>query len=226
LARKIDAQDAGTLLGLLHDFGKYGRGFQDYIQSATGMLDPDRDDTWVDADRLKGKIDHSSAGAQYIWKQCVAHGGDPGKLVGQVLAVVLASHHGGLMDCLRDDGGNGFLKRMAKKDDLTHLQECLASSDTDIVSQISALASEDTFKEVWEKIIAIAGSNKKEHNRLLQFRLGFFTRFLFSCLIDADRLDSADFENPDNKTLRRPAPACVSEQEHDLRLAQKGNPDA
>jgi CRISPR-associated endonuclease/helicase Cas3 len=34
------------------------------------------------------------------------------------------------------------------------------------------------------------------------FRAGLLTRFLFSCLIDADRTDTADFENPENAELR------------------------
>lgn len=37
LAGKISMPEAGGLLGLLHDFGKYSHAFQVYIQSATGM---------------------------------------------------------------------------------------------------------------------------------------------------------------------------------------------
>jgi len=36
LAAKLGVSDAGQLLGLLHDFGKYSQDFQDYIGSATG----------------------------------------------------------------------------------------------------------------------------------------------------------------------------------------------
>ena len=38
LAKKIIVPDAGELLGLLHDFGKYSQQFQLYLQSATGIL--------------------------------------------------------------------------------------------------------------------------------------------------------------------------------------------
>lgn len=41
LAKKIDVAELGELIGLLHDFGKYGTAFQDYIRSASGMIDPD-----------------------------------------------------------------------------------------------------------------------------------------------------------------------------------------
>ena len=69
LAEKVVAPDAGELLGLLHDFGKYSQQFQIYLQSATGMLNPDIDDEFVDFEALKGKIDHSSAGAQWVMEK-------------------------------------------------------------------------------------------------------------------------------------------------------------
>ena len=55
------------MIRLLHDFGKYPDSFQAYLLSAVGKLNPD-DDEYVDAIGMKGKIDHSSAGAQYVWE--------------------------------------------------------------------------------------------------------------------------------------------------------------
>lgn len=66
LAAKINVAEAGELIGLLHDFGKYSADFQNYIQSPTGLLNPDLDDDYVDAKSQKGKIDHSTAGAQWL----------------------------------------------------------------------------------------------------------------------------------------------------------------
>jgi CRISPR-associated endonuclease/helicase Cas3 len=66
LAGKIGIASVGQLLGLLHDFGKYSHDFQAYIQSATDIINPDLDEEWVDAAGLKGKIDHSTAGAQWV----------------------------------------------------------------------------------------------------------------------------------------------------------------
>ena len=97
LAGKIGVSEAGCIIGLLHDLGKYSHTFQAYIQSSTGMLNPDIDDEYVDAKALKGKIDHSTAGAQWVWQRFYRYGKQgQGGLVGQILAVCLASHHGGL----------------------------------------------------------------------------------------------------------------------------------
>ena len=99
LASKIGVSDAGKLLGLMHDFGKYSKSFQSYIGSATGRLNPDIDDDYVDSKSLKGKVDHSSAGAQWVWLELKGYGKQgAGELCGQILAVCIASHHSGLMD--------------------------------------------------------------------------------------------------------------------------------
>ena len=205
LAGKVGVSDAGYILGILHDFGKYSSDFQVYIQSATGMLNPDIDDQYVDANALKGKIDHSTAGAQWIWQNFKKYG-DQGKIVGQILALCLASHHGGMLDCLKVDGKNGFQKRITKKDGKTHLQECLKTADKEILNKLEELATDSFLRDFCNQLIKIIAPEKKESEIIKQFKLGFFTRFLFSCLIDADRIDSADFENPDNARFRSNEP--------------------
>ncbi|MCD4741885.1 MAG: CRISPR-associated endonuclease Cas3'', partial [Desulfobacteraceae bacterium] len=195
LAGKVGMSEAGFILGLLHDFGKYSQQFQSYIQSATGILNPD-DEAYVDANAIQGKIDHATAGAQWIWQRCNK------SLIGQILAVCLASHHGGLLDCLQVDGKNGFLKRIDKDDTKTHLQECSAVADIKVVNELEKIISGSFFQNFSRQLERIYKFEQKEPNRIKHFRLGFFTRFLFGCLIDADRIDSADFGNPINRKLR------------------------
>lgn len=87
-AAKINVPEAGELIGLLHDFGKYSASFQTYIQSATGLIDPDSED-FVNAGDYKGKIDHSTAGAQWAWEALSKYGNNGGgKLCGQVLWLI------------------------------------------------------------------------------------------------------------------------------------------
>ena len=69
----IFLDEVGELIGLLHDLGKYSKEFQDYINSALGNIDPDADD-YVDAKGKKGKVDHSTAGAQAIWDELSKQG--------------------------------------------------------------------------------------------------------------------------------------------------------
>ena len=202
LAEKVVAPDTGELLGLLHDFGKYSQQFQIYLQSATGMLNPDVDDEFVDFEALKGKIDHSSAGAQWVWKKFRQYG-PQGGLVGQILALCLASHHSGLIDCLKPEGKNGFITRVNKDNEKTHLQECEQTADNEILKRLNSLATKTLIQDCSLQILQLVDPQRKQSEIVKQFKVGLWTRFLFSCLIDADRINSADFENPDNERLRQ-----------------------
>ena len=83
-ANKIGLKKAGRILGLLHDLGKASEDFQKYIHSVTGRIDPDADD-YKNAKGLRGKIDHSSAGAQLIYRK-LSKKGQEGFLAGQILS--------------------------------------------------------------------------------------------------------------------------------------------
>ncbi|MBE0508181.1 MAG: CRISPR-associated helicase Cas3' [Marinospirillum sp.] len=193
-AKKVGAENAGRLLGLLHDFGKYSQQFQNYIKSATGEINPDEDD-YVDAKGMKGKVDHSTAGAHLVWKRLKRFGaGGQGELCGQILSLCIASHHSGLIDCFGIDDKAVFTERMRKPDEKVHLDECLQAADQRIMEAIGQLATVDLVKELFGQLAKLVNFN--EPSTIDFFNLGFFTRFLFSCLIDADRLNSAEFEDP------------------------------
>ena len=210
-AAKVHLQQQGELIGLLHDLGKYSRDFQNYIQSAVGLLDPDEDEEFVDAKELKGKIDHSSAGAQLIWNELSKHG-QMGQIVGQILALCIASHHSGLIDCLSsNDKGLGediFTRRMQKLGERTHLQEAVRNMDEQVAERFRELATHpqlvDGLKETIRQIALrdVIKGIAPHQNGVTQFKIGLLVRFLFSCLIDADRINTADFENPDAASLR------------------------
>ncbi|MDU0355813.1 CRISPR-associated endonuclease Cas3'' [Paraglaciecola aquimarina] len=201
---KIGLHDVGCVLGLLHDFGKYCTEFQTYIKSATGVIDQD-DEEWVDHTLLKGRIDHSTAGAQYVYQKLSSFGGaGQGELCGQILALCIASHHSGLIDCLDEEGKNNFDRRINKDDARTHFSECLENADEVIKNSADTLLNVGLVQEMFQAIFKFV--DKPKSGRLFSheesFTLGVFTRFLFSCLIDADRINSAEFEEPERKILR------------------------
>lgn len=206
LTKKIGISKAGKIQGVLHDFGKYSEAFLSYISSATGLLNPDLDENWVDAKSLKGRIDHSTAGAQWIWRNLILLKDgrtttEQNELCAQMLAVCIASHHSGLIDCIDATGASSFNKRIDKSDDVTHLTECLSAADTSVMDEVQALCKSELVDEMWRVIEPIL-NNPDDQSKVKEFQLGMLTRFLFSTLIDADRIDSADFENPRNIPLR------------------------
>ena len=190
-SKKIRLEVVGELIGLLHDLGKYSEDFRCYIHSALGLLNPDEDD-YVDSGALKGKVDHSSAGAQFIW-EVLASKGAVESLIGQLLALCIASHHSGLIDCLNPEGSDVFGKRMKKPEEKTHLQEVQSCADAEILARAHVLLdSPELIAETKNLLTALKLKEKNE--RPLYQQIGLAVRFLFSCLIDADRIDTANFE--------------------------------
>ncbi len=211
---------AGMLIGSVHDAGKASSAFQRYIRSASGIYDSE-DEEYVDASGLKGKIDHSTAGAQQMWR--TFHQSQPkmqNMLFAQMLALCICSHHSGLIDCLGPNGEQTFKQRMDKPGDATHLQEVLTAFGQDG----ETLRNENLFKAMQEMRQRLGAMLRPERsprckgcslfdqkacripNPLAWFSLGLMTRMLFSCLLDADRIDSADSEHPENVRLRSSGP--------------------
>jgi CRISPR-associated endonuclease/helicase Cas3 len=204
-ACKIGLKDAGRIIGLLHDLGKASNEFQSYIKSATGMIDPDADD-YSDAEKLKGKVDHSSAGAQFIY-QTLSKKGSEGLIAAQFLSLCIASHHSGLIDCLSPSGEDNFTKRIEKSKEKTHLDEILSYLSATEKHRLTELASNDKLiKQVYGKVKSLIEKNDSKETML--FKYGLLVRFLFSCLIDADRLNTADFEFPKNIKNRNYGKYC------------------
>lgn len=202
LAAKLDLPEAGELLGLMHDFGKYSGDFQEYIRAVTNQ-DPDADNDYILPNGQK--IDHSTAGAQWVYRRLKKFGvqNGIGELVGQILGLCIASHHGeGLIDCLNMNGEAVWQKRFDKEDALTHLSECEQSADKAVKIRAEELAGENLVKSLLKPLAAIF-KNPDSNDKIKEFYLGCLTRFLFSCLIDADRINSADFERAEQKGLRR-----------------------
>ncbi len=204
-ASKIELTEQGELIGLVHDLGKYSKEFQAYLKSAVGLFNQDEDEDFVDAQGLKGKVDHSTAGAQLVWKDLTKQG-KIGEIVGQILALCIASHHSGLIDCL-SSGSNlpiedNFKKRINKSDCRSHLSEATSNMNDSISMRFSELVNDSQVVEGLKQALyrialhdEIKGVDPRG-NLVVQFKIGLLVRFLFSCLIDADRTNTADFEKP------------------------------
>jgi CRISPR-associated endonuclease/helicase Cas3 len=198
-ADKIGLKDVGEVLGLFHDVGKASQEFQNYICSATGLINPDADG-YLDYQAMKGKIDHSSAGAQLLYRSLSPQGKE-GVLTAQILSLCVASHHSGLIDLLAPNGDDIFSKRINKLEEFTNMSEAyenLSESTTAILNE--KIKDKKATLQLIEKIRSI----QKDYDsaETILFKQGLLVRFLFSCLIDADRLDTANFEFPPSVRFR------------------------
>lgn len=195
-AAKIGLPLAGALLGLLHDAGKATETFQSYLRSfdETSGLKPQ--------EHLRGKIDHSTAGAQCILKEL--HGGkdlsDPASLAALLLALCIASHHSGLIDCLAIDGGDALTARLNRAEAQSRSGEAWRHLPPEVKSEARLLMQNpELVSQCRKKMSRVLNRSFGDGN----VQLGLLVRTLFSCLIDADRSDTADYEKPRNAQHRQ-----------------------
>lgn len=133
------------------------------------------DDSEYDTESTgSGKVNHASAGAAFAEEHFPR--------TGRILAYVIAGHHAGLTDYYEDTAGNGSLRKRLEEG-----RENLA--------QISTVA--DKFKLALQDDLSKLPPFVKKEN------LHFWMRMLFSCLVDADYLDTEAFMNPDQSQVRR-----------------------
>jgi CRISPR-associated endonuclease/helicase Cas3 len=197
---KIGLPVSGELLGLLHDLGKYSDAFQKFIYAATGLQG---EQAQKEAENMPShERDHATAGAQYLWRNISQATPASTRYHIQALCAALISHHSrsGILDFIDLQGASPFLTRIQKPDHQSHLSESLSKADAKIISQIAeAIAKLDLHSEAKQRISAI---HKDSGTELFPFHMALYSRFLFSCLLDADRINTIDFEDPSKGEMR------------------------
>jgi CRISPR-associated endonuclease/helicase Cas3 len=189
LAAKIGMERAGELIGLTHDIGKYSQAFQQYLQDQAH-----NEEMVMERDlSARGSVDHSTAGAQIVWNYLNHSGTSQARHAAEFLSLCIASHHSGMIDCVKPDGNDDFSRRLNKADAYTHRTEAWSNADAAVRERIEILLADP------ELVLELTGACERirvvNSDQVIQpFQRGLLARILFSCLIDADRIDSADFE--------------------------------
>jgi CRISPR-associated endonuclease/helicase Cas3 len=174
-AEAFGAQLWGEVLGRCHDLGKLSNDFQYYLHSH-GAISVDAG-TESD-DPHAGHVDHATYGARYVADMV-------GKVAGQLLAFCIAGHHTGLPD-------------ETSSVDLTQRSTLRYKLDASKYSISDVLAPNLVLPTLTSPLKPSAAGQDE-----FPFQLAFFTRMLFSCLVDADRTRTEEFCDPDKASIRR-----------------------
>ncbi|WP_336824615.1 CRISPR-associated helicase Cas3' [Sporosarcina sp. USHLN248] len=175
---KIGAKHLAGLAGLLHDMGKLTEQFRNYIIEAVN--NPNNPPA-------RGTVDHSTAGGKYLYQYFhqVENATPLEKVAVEWVAMSILSHHSGLRDFISDKLSSPFLERVIYKD----IKEFDLAVTAFLESYISI---SEYFNEAVREINDLLQKRKKEG--LQAISLSLLIKFIFSCLIDADRTNTMMFE--------------------------------
>lgn len=186
-AAAFGAEDWGYLAGLWHDLGKFAEAFQAYLVSH-GDYHADEAESRDTGSGMVARTDHSSAGAQHA----VSEAG----ILGHLLAYPIAGHHAGLLDAVSE--GASLDKRLSKQ------VESWKHGLTVVPTVASPVALPSALQRALDR--------KVEFPEETAFTFAFFVRILFSCLVDADYLDTESFMDPERHAGRPQWPDDVLER--------------
>ncbi|GAF19480.1 LOW QUALITY PROTEIN: CRISPR-associated helicase Cas3 [Bacillus sp. JCM 19046] len=172
---KLNVAHIAGLAALLHDLGKFSEDFQIYLKQAVYKEE--------NPIYKRGEVDHATAGGKLLYELYYKESSSPyEKLLVEIVGNAIISHHGNLHDFISPKHESDFLRRIMKE---------TVPQFTYVVEQFfQNVMSKEEFK-------AYVSEAVKEIEQLGQLdgKISFFlSKFIFSCVLDADRTNTRDFE--------------------------------
>lgn len=187
----IGASHMAYLAGILHDAGKFTEEFKEYI--LTAVENPDNPPK-------KGSVDHSTAGGRILYEYFhTKESGEKDRILAEVIGNAILSHHSGLQDFVSPSLESAYLRRIIDKE--------LPSYPTVVENLFNRTLPLEILKtymvNAQEELTRILERNHPPHaKRKPHTSLTLLMKYIFSCLIDADRTNTRQFEENELNTSR------------------------
>jgi len=163
-ARIFGIVNMALTAGLLHDLGKYTRAFKDYLKRS------------LKGENVKrGEVIHALQGAKFA-KENIKD-----TVIADIIGNVVATHHGGLFDNIID-GQRTLSVKTNKGEEKLHYEEA--------IKKFSPELNEEELKAEILNVCKISQAKQLSPH----FMLHLLTKAVYSCVVDADRCDSAGLE--------------------------------
>lgn len=165
---------SGTLLGMIHDCGKFKKEFQEYLMDPNG---------------IRGSVNHTFAATRLLLERYHASEDGMEILAAELLAFAAGSHHG-LFDCVDEKRNSGFHYRL-KKESIGYSE----SKHNFLTQFLSPEKLDELFAGAVAELSLVCQRLAEGQNDPAEysFQLGLLARLLLSALIEGDRRDTAEF---------------------------------
>ena len=183
ILKPVGLENLGLLIGYLHDLGKGSPKWQKYLMESK-----------------KEKIPHSIFSSIYI--EGISNEDKDGKVIRHIVGAVTAAHHG----CLHNMSDYRF--DLTEKSNAFNVcdyseffDECISKDEIRCLYDKSKKEIATLMKKIQGAVKELTPGKNRKLKEEQQFRyeakcmmLSFVVKMCFSALIDADRVDAANFE--------------------------------
>jgi CRISPR-associated endonuclease/helicase Cas3 len=171
-ANEFKNGDWAEVMGYWHDLGKYHPAWQNYLRRESGYVED------AHIEQKQGRPNHSSAGALLAYEK------GKNQPPSRILAYTIAGHHGGLADWYAD-----LENRLNKESEIETLN---------VTRKVITTAP--IFGKPLPNSVPCVLQNERSGETSAYYHL--WIRFLFSCLVDADFLDTELFMESEKSKQR------------------------
>ena len=178
-AASFGYENWGRALGLLHDAGKVSPAFQKRLHGSGERVDHSAPGAWEALRRYRSRLEDAN---------------------GRLLAFAIAGHHGGMPNgiCAGSEGRTPLVSRLSKEG-----VEKTAREFVDYAARVGLCLPEGSALEPLSlENLAIAGETNDTALARGIFSSSTCARMFFSCVVDADYLDTEWFMNPGAAAIR------------------------